>query len=226
MMGLTKFWIAVSLLLSCAAVFGADSLTPGAAATNESKDMDDAVTVDTKAVKFYDLVATKGSGELVPLKQYRGKVTLVANTASKCGYTPQYEALQKIQTTYENKGLVVLGFPSNDFKQQEPGTDKEIQSFCKLNYGVTFPLFQKAPVTGDKIQPVFAYLTKNSPADEQGEVKWNFEKFVVDRKGDVVARFPSKVKPDDPTVVAALEKALAEPVPQAPQPASKNKKVK
>ena len=223
-MSLTKIWFAVFLLLSSVTVLGANTLTPTDPTTKESPDTDDVVAVDNKAVKFYDLVATKGSGELVPLKQYSGKVALVANTASKCGYTPQYEALQKLQTTYENKGLVVLGFPSNDFKQQEPGNDKEIATFCKLNYGVTFPLFQKAPVTGEKIQPVFAYLTKNAP--EQGEVKWNFEKFVVDRKGDVVARFPSKVKPDDPTVVAALEKALAEPVPAEPKPSMKNKKVK
>lgn len=182
--------------------------------------------ISDKGVNFFDLMATDGGGTLKPLKELRGKVVLAANTASKCGYTPQYKELQALQVKYEKQGFTVLGFPSNDFLSQEPGTDAEIKSFCELNYGVTFPLYQKAPVKGEKKQPVYAFLTEKGPADTQGEVKWNFEKFIINRKGEVVARFRSKVKPDDPKLIAALELALSEQVPPDLKPASKNTKAK
>lgn len=182
--------------------------------------------ISDKTVTFFDLIATDGSGALKPLKDIRGKVVLAANTASKCGYTPQYKELQALQKTYGEKGFTVLGFPSNDFNQQEPGSDAEIKSFCEINYGVTFPLFQKAPVTGENKQPVFAFLTEKGPKETRGEVKWNFEKFIVNRKGEVVARFPSKVSPQDPKLIAALESALSEAAPADPKSSSNPVKAK
>jgi glutathione peroxidase len=145
-------------------------------------------------------------------KTYGGDVLLVVNTASKCGYTPQYDALEAMHARYKDRGFAVLGFPSNDFKGQEPGSEKEIAKFCKLTYGVKFPMFEKVHVVGDETTPLYRDL-----AAATGEAPgWNFHKYLVDRAGNVVASFPSKVKPDDPDLVARLEKLLAEPRPAAP----------
>lgn len=157
---------------------------------------------------FYDLEAKTSSGKAMKLNEFKGKIVLIANTASKCGYTPQYEQLEGIYKKYSGKGFTVLGFPSNDFGAQEPGTNEEIAKFCKLNYGVTFPLFEKNPVTGKEKQGVFKYLTEETGKDIAGEVKWNFEKFLIDGKGNVVARFPSGVKPDSAEVVSKIEELL------------------
>ena len=140
-------------------------------------------------------------------KVYAGKVLLVVNTASKCGYTPQYDALEKLNATYRDRGFAVLGFPSNDFRGQEPGTEKEIQEFCTLTYGVKFPMFEKVSVKEGEANPFYAKL-----AGEAGGryPSWNFYKYLVDRNGKVVADYPSKVKPDDAELVAKIEALLAE----------------
>jgi glutathione peroxidase len=143
------------------------------------------------------------------LSRFRGKVLLVVNVASKCGLTPQYKGLQALYNRYRDKGLEILGFPANNFFRQEPGTDSEIQSFCSLNYGVTFPLFSKISVKGKDIHPLYAFLT--SPATNpafHGKIGWNFAKFLTDRTGKVIARFEPSVVPEAPQVIAAIEGAL------------------
>lgn len=150
-------------------------------------------------------------GKETELGQHAGKVVLVVNVASKCGLTKQYEQLQALHEKYADKGLAILGFPCNQFKGQEPGTAEEIQQFCRVNYGVTFPLFAKIEVNGDDACDLYKHLTslKTKPKGE-GEISWNFEKFLVGRKGQVVARFAPKTKPDDEEVVALIETELAE----------------
>lgn len=143
--------------------------------------------------------------EAVNLKErYAGQVLLIVNTASKCGYTPQYEGLESLHQRYAAQGFSVLGFPSNDFKGQEPGSEKDIQEFCTLTYGVKFPMFEKVVVTGDNATPLYkslAQATGTAPG-------WNFHKYLISRDGRVVANFPSKVKPDDPIVIEAIEREL------------------
>ena len=151
-------------------------------------------------------------GQAVDLSTYRGQVVLMVNVASHCRYTPQYQALQALYDKYHAQGLVILGFPSNDFGAQEPGTNAEIASFCSTSYGVTFPLFSKLDVQGDNIAPLYQYLT-NKTTDPKfgGPIKWNFTKFLLNRQGLVVNRFESAVAPDDPKVTAAVEAQLAAP---------------
>jgi glutathione peroxidase len=153
-------------------------------------------------------------GSQVDLGQWRGKVVLMVNTASKCGLTPQYAGLQELWSRDSAKGLVVLGFPSNDFLWQEPGTSKEIREFCSAKYRVTFPLFEKIEVKGKGQAPLYAWLTaqETKPASK-GKISWNFEKFLVGRDGKVAARFSPGTKPEDPEVAAAIAKELAKPVP-------------
>ena len=141
------------------------------------------------------------------LCQYAGKVLLVVNTASKCGYTPQYEGLEALQKQYASKGFAVLGFPSNDFKGQEPGDEKQIQDFCTLTYGVKFPMFEKVHVTGAQATPLYQRLTAATGVAPA----WNFHKYLVGRDGRVIAQYASKVTPDDPQLKAAIDKALAAP---------------
>lgn len=148
-------------------------------------------------------------GKPVGLAQYRGRVVLIVNTASKCGLTPQYEALQAIHEKYLDRGFTVLAFPANNFKSQEPGTNEEIKNFCKVNYSVSFPLFSKISVKGDDIHPLYEYLTsEDTNPGFAGEIPWNFTKFLVNRQGRVVARFEPRTKPDSGEVVEAIEKAL------------------
>ena len=154
------------------------------------------------------------TGEKVELASYRGKPMLIVNTASKCGYTPQYEGLQKLYEKYGEGDLVVIGFPSNDFANQEPGTAEEIAKFCRLNYGVTFPMMAKVHTKGPDQAPVYRALTSDSGAEFQGEVKWNFTKFLVDPDGRVVARFESSVKPLDESITSAVDRLLAEAKPK------------
>jgi glutathione peroxidase len=141
------------------------------------------------------------------LTDFRGNVLLIVNTASACGFTPQYAGLEKLHETYEPRGLRVLGFPSNDFGRQEPGTEQEIKTFCSTQYNVTFPLFSKITVKGPSKHPLYAFLTQAPPA---GDVKWNFAKFLVGKDGKVIARYDSSVTPQDPALLAQIEKALAE----------------
>ena len=150
-------------------------------------------------------------GKMVDLAQYRGRVVLIFNTASKCGLTPQYEALQAIHEKYSDRGFTVLAFPANNFKNQEPGTNKEIKTFCTLNYNVSFPLFSKISVKGDDIHPLYQYLTSgDTNPGFAGEISWNFTKFLVNRQGRVAARFEPRTKPDSEEVVEAVEGALKE----------------
>ena len=149
-------------------------------------------------------------GKEVDLGKYQGKVLMVVNVASKCGFTPQYEQLQALHQKYGPKGLAVLGFPCNQFKAQEPGTAQEIQEFCRINYGVTFPLFAKIAVNGDGACPLYKHLTSlGTKPKGPGKIDWNFEKFVIGRNGNVVARFAPKTKPDAPEVIKVIEAELA-----------------
>ena len=176
---------------------------------------------------LYGFSVVSNNGENVDFSQYKGKVLLIANTASKCGFTPQYEGLQALWEKYKDKGLVVIGFPCDQFGHQEPGTAEEIEEFCTLNYGVTFPLMAKSDVNGENANPVFKWLYGEKPFESFGEgeraefmtkflaskdpefasnpdIKWNFTKFLVDRKGNVVARFEPTASPAD------MESAIVE----------------
>lgn len=160
-------------------------------------------------MSVYDNSIGKLSGSGNVLDEVKGKVTLVVNVASKCGLTPQYEAMQKLHTDLSSRGFSVLGVPCNQFAGQEPGAAEEIQSFCSLNYNVTFPLSEKVDVNGDDRHPLYAELTKAADLDgHSGDIRWNFEKFLVGRDGGVVARFNPTVVPDSPQVLAAIETAL------------------
>lgn len=143
------------------------------------------------------------------LMQHKGKVIMMVNVASKCRFTPQYEALQRTYEKYSAQGFVILGFPANNFRNQEPGTNEEIRQFCTLNYGVTFPLFAKISVKGENIHPLYEFLTskKTNPVFG-GEIQWNFTKFLISREGQVIARFEPGTTPDSPEVVEAIEAAL------------------
>lgn len=147
---------------------------------------------------IYDFSANSLEGQPVSLSTFKDKVLLIVNTASQCGFTPQYQGLQSIYNKFENQGFAVLGFPCNQFGQQEPGTASEIQSFCETRFGVTFPLFEKVDVNGSNAHPLFKYLTKSAPGIFGTEgIKWNFTKFLVDRSGKVVKRYPSTTKPEE-----------------------------
>ncbi|MCC6398360.1 MAG: glutathione peroxidase [Bacteroidetes bacterium] len=148
-------------------------------------------------------------GNDVPLSRYKGKAILIVNVASRCGYTPQYEGLEKLYRTYRDSGLVVLGFPANNFGAQEPGTDEQIKEFCTTTYGVTFDMFSKISVKGDDQHPLYRYLTspETNPAFA-GDVAWNFTKFLVNREGTIIGKFGSRVKPMSEELITAVEKAL------------------
>jgi len=178
--------------------------------------MSSGLTDDSASAKPPALAFTMKSlaGEPVDLSKYEGKVVLFVNVASNCGYTKQYTGLQKLHETYGEKGLVVVGVPCNQFGGQEPGTSKEIQQFCSSKYNVSFDMLEKVNVNDDSKKsveacPLYKYLTsvESKPAGK-GAIKWNFEKFLVDRKGNVVARFPSSADPESPQVIEAIEKAL------------------
>jgi glutathione peroxidase len=158
---------------------------------------------------IHDIPVRTIEGEETTLAPYKGRTLLVVNVASKCGFTPQYEGLQKLQEEYEDRGLTVLGFPCNQFAGQEPGTHEEIKEFCSLNYGVAFPLFEKVDVNGDDRHPIFDELTAREDADgKAGDVMWNFEKFVVSPDGGVVGRFRTQVKPTSDELVNVIEENL------------------
>ena len=177
---------------------------------------------------LFEIPVNKITGEGTSLSSYRGKVLLIVNTASKCGLTPQYDALEKLYARHKSNGLEILGFPANDFAGQEPGSNEEIAGFCRGSFGVTFPMFQKITVTGPDCHPLYKQLVAEKPkavAKEPGafrqrlldfgtkpnpepELLWNFEKFLVDRNGQVVERFSPEIVPDDPIVVDAIEQAL------------------
>jgi glutathione peroxidase len=156
-----------------------------------------------------DIVVKDMNGKEVKLSDYKGKVLLIVNVASKCGYTPQYTGLEAIFNKYKDKGFEILAFPCNDFGGQEPGTNEEIKTFCSTKYDVTFKLFDKIKVLGDERSPLYARLINN--VADSGDVKWNFEKFLIGKNGNIVSRFRSKVKPESDEVTMAIEKELTNP---------------
>lgn len=160
------------------------------------------------AANFFELNAPGIDGKPEPLSKYKGKTLLVVNTASECGFTPQYKGLQAIYDKYKAKGFVVLGFPSNDFGAQEPGSNADIKKFCELKYKTTFPLYSKDKVKGDGKQAVYKFLTEDGDAKFHGEVSWNFEKFLIDKSGKVVGRYKSNVEPESKELTASIEKQL------------------
>lgn len=183
-------------------------LTATAKTTDKAPDKTDK-TASCEADGAYGFAVTNVEGKPAKLSDYKGKVALIVNTASKCGYTGQYRDLQALFEKYKDKGFVVLGFPSNDFGGQEPGTNKDIKMFCEVNFNVKFPLFDKAPVKGESKQPLYKFLTEQSGDAYKGEISWNFEKFLVDKNGAVIGRYKSKVKPMDSEITKTLEQALA-----------------
>ena len=201
--------LALSAAVACLSVavgFAAEDVTPGKAA------MSDNMKADALSFTMKDI-----DGKDVDLGQYRGKVVLIVNVASKCGNTPQYKPLEAIYTKYQDQGLVIMGFPENNFGHQEPGTEAQIKAGCVAEYHVTFPMFSKVSVKGDDQGALYKYLTSQDVAvtapDKKevgkGDVAWNFEKFLIGRDGKVVARFANRTQPDDAVVTKAIEDALA-----------------
>jgi glutathione peroxidase len=161
---------------------------------------------------IYDIPIRTLQGDPSSLAPHKGKALLLVNVASRCGLTPQYAGLQKLQDTYESRGFSVLGFPCNQFLEQEPGTPDEIAQFCSVNYGVTFPLYEKIEVNGEGRHPLYELLTATADADgKAGDIQWNFEKFLVSPDGEVLARFRPGTEPDDPGLVSAVESAVPGP---------------
>jgi glutathione peroxidase len=156
---------------------------------------------------IHDIHVKDISGKSINLSQYKGKVLVIINVASECGYTPQYDGLEKLYKKYNKKGLEILAFPSNDFGNQEPGTNEEIKQFCKKNYGVTFKLFDKVAVYGKNKIPLYERLTNNSSTGKS-EIGWNFEKFIISKTGKVIKRFPSQIEPEDKNIVLNIEQEL------------------
>lgn len=159
----------------------------------------------------YEFTLKDIDGNEVKLDTYKGKIVMIVNVASKCGYTPQYEGLEAIYKKYKDQGFVILGFPANNFLGQEPGTEKEIKEFCSTKYGVTFPMFSKISVTGKDQHPLFTFLTsKESNPNFGGDISWNFNKFLVDRGANIVARFATSDKPESELVTSAIERYIAD----------------
>ncbi|MBO0991845.1 glutathione peroxidase [Bacillus sp. SD088] len=157
-------------------------------------------------MSVYDFSAKTIDGKDKPLADYKGKVLLIVNTASKCGFTPQFEGLQKLYEMYKDQGIEVLGFPCNQFSNQDPGTDAEISNFCQANYGVSFQMFSKIDVKGENAHPLFVYLTKEAKGMVTNQIKWNFTKFLIDKNGEVVDRFAPQTKPE--SLEKEIEKLL------------------
>jgi glutathione peroxidase len=166
-----------------------------------------AVLMAAQTPMVYDFTLNDIDGKPVSLDQFRGKVLLLVNTASFCGNTPQYADLEKMYEQYREKGFEILAFPANNFGQQEPGTNEEIKTFCHTKYSLSFPLFSKISVKGDNKHPLYRYLTEQSPFS--GEVEWNFQKYLIDRSGKIIARYHHRTKPSAPEVVQDVERVLA-----------------
>ncbi len=195
--------------LTFLAIFAA--LTTGALFALNTENVNTTAAEPKKAKSVHDCTMTDIDGKDVKLNKYKGKVALIVNTASKCGYTPQYEGLQATYNKYKDQGFVVLGFPANNFGGQEPGTNEEIKEFCTSKFKVGFPMFAKISVKGEDQHPLYRFLTsKETNPEFGGDISWNFNKFLVDRKGRIIARFSSKDKPEGEAVTQAIEKALAQ----------------
>lgn len=200
------------LIAAVGLVLGVGRFINDHAIANESKEKP--VPTETPAALDFEMQTIEGDD--IKLDQYHGNVVLMVNVASKCGLTPQYKALQQLHEDYAGKGLSILGFPANNFGKQEPGTDDEIATFCEKNYGVEFDMFSKISVAGDDQAPLYAFLTsKETNPEFAGKIGWNFEKFLLSRDGEVIARFAPRTKPNAKQVIEAIEKALAQPVPES-----------
>lgn len=195
----TILMTAVALALAMVAFTQPPKTNPPVTPTKEKVTMP---TIDYRKIPF-----TTITGDVTNLDAFKGKVVLVVNVASKCGYTPQYAGLESLYLAKKDKGFVIIGFPANNFKQQEPGTNTEILQFCQTTYGVTFPMMAKISVKGTDIHPFYRYLTEQS--NLPGEISWNFNKFLFDRKGKLVARYGSPTKPDDPQLMSKIDTLLA-----------------
>ena len=196
----------VGLLAGIGLIVGGGSgglLEPGFAQAKQGE----GVRMAVQTPMVYDFTLNDIDGKPVSLSQFRGKVLLLVNTASFCGNTPQYTDLEKLYEQYRDKGFEILAFPANNFGQQEPGTNEEIKTFCYTKYSLSFPLFSKISVTGNDKHPLYRYLTEQSPVP--GEVEWNFQKYLVDRSGKIVARYHHRTKPFSPEIVQDVERALA-----------------
>ena len=196
----------VGLLVGIGLVAGGgarDLLEPGFAQAKQGE----GVLMAGQTPMIYDFTLNDIDGNPVSLSQFRGKVLLLVNTASFCGNTPQYTDLEQMYEQYRDKGFEILAFPANNFGQQEPGTNEEIKTFCYTKYSLSFPLFSKISVTGNDKHPLYRYLTEQSPVP--GEVEWNFQKYLVDRSGKIVARYHHRTKPFSPEIVQDVERVLA-----------------
>lgn len=180
---------------------------PSAGAKPGKPESSDQATL-VKPDSVYAFSAKSIDGKLVNMSDYKGQLLMIVNVASKCGFTPQYKDLEALFRKYKSKGFVVLGFPSNDFGGQEPASNEDIKKFCKVNYDVTFPLFEKLPVKGATKQPLYKFLTEQSGSEFAGEVAWNFVKFLVNGEGKVISRFGSSTKPLDKKIVSKIEEQL------------------
>jgi glutathione peroxidase len=194
-----SIFFVVLLTIGIIAVYGMSFMTESATKTETTKQT------------IYKFSAENIDGVDTPLEKYKGDVVLIVNTASQCGYTPQYKGLQAIYDKYKDKGFVILGFPTNDFGGQEPGSNEEIKEFCTLKYKVSFPMFAKITVKGEETHPLYKFLiNKETNGEFGGEITWNFNKFLANDKGEIVARFSSKDEPESEAVTGAIEKYLAE----------------
>lgn len=204
---------AVAAMCSIVGAAAATETTSTQAAIETTVTQETVKTTTATAKSIYDIpiepMELEGMPSETTLAAYKGKVLLIVNVASKCGFTKQYAGLEDLYEQHKADGLVVLGFPSNDFKNQEPGTEKEIMEFCQGRFGVSFPMFAKISVKGTEKAPLYQYLTEGDHPGK-GEVSWNFNKFLVDRKGNVVAHYESKVTPEDPVLTTQLRVLLAQ----------------
>ena len=193
----------ITLAIMSAVNFSAQAVADGAGSAPK--------TLDGKRFDFgvHQFTVTDINGKSKHLKSYEGKVLLIVNTASQCGYTPQYKGLQKIYSRYKIKGFEILGFPSNDFGGQEPGNNKDIKNFCESKYDVTFPMFAKVGVSGPGQSPLFRYLTAEAGKELTGPVDWNFEKFLIDQQGKLIFRFKSSVDPESLELTSKIEGLLS-----------------
>ena len=194
---------ALSVLAGCSA--GAEAPEN----TSKESDMNAFEAAVNHSPGIIDHTVTSIEGDTIDLRGYRGRPMLIVNTASKCGYTKQYDTLQTLYEEFGHRGFVVIGFPSNDFGGQEPGTHEEIADFCRINYGVTFPMMEKVHTKGPDQAPIYRTLTTESPESMQGEIAWNFTKFLVNGDGEIVARFEPAVDPMDETIVSAVQGLLS-----------------
>ena len=193
-----KTIILIMIIAVSVSAYGCSTKSENKTSTKMTEKTRDTINISGITVKTMDGIEKQ-------LSDYKGKVLLIVNVASKCGYTKQYDGLQKIYEQYKDKGFEILAFPCNDFGGQEPGTNEEIENFCKTNYNVSFTLFDKIKVLGGEKSPLYAKLTGFEPV---GDISWNFEKFLVDKNGNVVGRYKSKVKPEDKELTGAIERLL------------------